>query len=255
LGALVLPRLRTLLSTTDILSLALAVLSVALLATGTLRALWALCGFMIFGGSAWIIFISILTTMVQQLAPSWVRARVLAVFLLVFQGSMALGSFVWGLAAQRRSIAFAFVLASAGTAATILLRFFARLPKVDVDLSPWIHWNAPPSVAGLGYGPEDGPVLVTLEYRVSPERIATFIKAVHRLGRLRRRDGASRWGIYRDTETPDRYVETFIVNSWAEHQRQHERPVKADRPVEEAVQRSARERPTVHHLVFASRGR
>ena len=255
LGALLMPRLRTLLSTTDILSLALALLSVALLATGTLRAFWALCGFMIFGGSAWIIFISILTTMVQQLAPSWVRARVLAVFLLVFQGSMALGSFVWGLAAERRSIAFAFVLASAGTAATILLRFFARLPNVDVDLSPWNHWNAPPSVAALGYGPEDGPVLVTIEYRVNPQEVDTFLEAVHRLGRLRRRDGASRWGVYRDTETPDRYVETFIVDSWAEHQRQHERPVKADRPVEEAVYGSARERPTVHHFVYARRDR
>lgn len=255
LGALVMPRLRASLSTTDILSLALAVLSIALLATGTLRAFWALCGFMIFGGSAWIIFISTLTTMVQQLAPSWVRARVLAVFLLAFQGSVALGSFVWGLAAERRSLAFAFVLASAGTAATILLRFVARLPDVDVDLSPWNHWNSPPAVAALGYGPEDGPVLVTVEYRVSPERVATFIKAVHRLGRLRRRDGASRWGVYHDTEAPDRYVETFIVDSWAEHQRQHERPVKADRPVEEAVQRSAREAPTVHHLVYARQRR
>jgi MFS family permease len=255
LGALILPRLRAVLSTVDILSLALAVLSVALLATGTLRTLWALCGFMIFGGSAWIIFISILTTMVQQLAPSWVRARVLAVFLLVFQGSVALGSFVWGLTAERRSIALAFVLASAGTAATIVLRFFRGLPNVDVDLSPWIHWNEPPSVAALGYGPEDGPVLVTLEYRVSPERVATFIKAVHRLGRLRRRDGASRWGVYHDTETTDRYVETFIVNSWAEHQRQHERPVKDDRAVEEGVQRSAREAPIVRHFVYARRDR
>jgi MFS family permease len=255
LGALIMPRLRTLLSTTDILSLALAVLSVTLLATGTLRAFWALCGFMTFGGSAWIIFISILTTMVQQLAPSWVRARVLAVFLLVFQGGVALGSFVWGLAAERRSVAFAFVLAGSGTAASILLRFFARLPNVDVDLSPWIHWNAPGPVAAADYGPDDGPVLVTIEYRVDPHRAAAFLEAVHRLGRLRRRDGASRWNVFRDTQFPDRYVETFIVNSWAEHLRQHERPVRADRPVEEAVHRSAREPPTIRHFVYASRGR
>jgi hypothetical protein len=169
----------------------------------------------------------------------------------VFQGSLAFGSFVWGWAAERRGIAFAFALASAGTAASILLRFLAGLPKVDVDLSPWVHWNALPSVAELGYGPEDGPVLVTIEYHVSPQQVATFIKAVHRLGRLRRRDGASRWGVYHDTGSPDRYVETFIVNSWAEHLRQHERPVQADRGVEEAAQRAAREAPIVRHFLYA----
>jgi MFS family permease len=255
LGALVMPRLRARTSTAGILSLALAVLSVTLLATGTLKTFWPLCGFLVFGGSAWLIFISIFTTMVQQLAPAWVRARVLAVFLLVFQGSVALGSFVWGWAAEHQGIAFAFVLASAGTAASILLRFLAGLPNVDVDLSPWIHWNSLPSVAELGYGPEDGPVLVTIEYRVNPQRVATFIVAVHRMGRLRRRDGASRWGIYRDTESPDRYLETFIVNSWAEHQRQHERPVRADRAVEEAVDRSAREGRTIRHFLYVDKDR
>jgi hypothetical protein len=107
-------------------------------------------------------------------------------------------------------------------------------------------------VEGLDYGPDDGPVLVTVEYRVDAHRVATFIEAVHRLGRLRRRDGATRWGVFRDTQSPDRYLETFIVNSWAEHLRQHERSVRADRPVEEAVHRSAREAPIVRHFLYAS---
>ncbi len=250
-GAMVMPRLRARFSTPSVLSLALAALSAALLATGAVRSLPALCAFLIFGGAAWIVFISTLNTMMQQLAPSWVRARVLAAFLLVFQGSVALGSIVWGLAAERRGIPFALTLASAGTAASILLRFVARLPNADLDVTPWVHWNAPPGSLQTGAG--DGPVLVTVEYRVDPEHAATFLEAVHRLGRLRRRDGASRWGIFRDTETPDRYVETFVVSSWAEHLRQHERSVHADRPVEEAVQGSAREKPTVRHLLYARR--
>jgi hypothetical protein len=90
---------------------------------------------------------------------------------------------------------------------------------------------------------------------VDPSRAATFLEAVHRLGRLRRRDGASRWGIFRDTETPDRYIETFIVASWAEHLRQHERAVRADQPVREAVHGSARETPTVHHFIYARQRR
>jgi MFS family permease len=252
LGALVMPRLRARLSIAGVLSTTLVVLAAALLATGTLQTLWLLCGVMIFGGSAWMIFISTLNTMVQQSAPSWVRARVLAVFLLVFQGSMSLGSVVWGLAAEHRGIAFAFIAAATGTAASVLLRFFARLPKVDVDLSPWIHWNAPTLAEGKDYGLDDGPVLVTVEYRVAPDQAATFLKAVHRLGRLRRRDGASRWGVFHDTQSPDRYLENFVVDSWAEHLRQHERSVRADRPIEEAVHRSTRETPTVRHFLYAS---
>jgi MFS family permease len=254
LGALVMPRLRARLSAAGVLTTALAVLSGTLLATGLLQSLGVLCACMAIGGSAWILLISTLNTMIQQSAPSWARARVLAVFLLVSQGSVALGSVVWGFAAELRGLAFTFLLASAGTAASILLRLFARLPHVDVDLSPWVHWNAPTPAEGLDYDPDDGPVLVTIEYRVDPDQAAAFLNAVHRLGRLRRRDGASRWGVFRDTQSPDRYVESFLVSSWAEHLRQHERSVRADRPVEEAVHHSARERPIVRHFIYASEG-
>jgi hypothetical protein len=193
--------------------------------------------------------------MVQQMAPEWVRARVLAVFLLVFQGGLALGSIVWGLAAESRGITFALVVAGAGTAAAILLRFYAPLPNVDVDLSPWSHWRALAPIAQLGYGLDDGPVLITVEYRVSPENSAAFVKAAHRLGRLRRRDGASRWGIFRDTESTDRYIETFIVNSWAEHLRQHERSVRSDRLVEDAVRRVSHDAAIVRHFLYADNQR
>jgi MFS family permease len=251
LGAILLPRLRVL-SPASLLSAALAVLSITLVAAGVLRAIWVLCGFMALGGSAWMIFISNVNTMVQRLAPSWVRARVLSVFLLVFQGSVALGSVVWGLAAEHRGIALALLVAGAGTAASIILRFFADLPRIDdLDLSPWIRGKTPRLVMPADYDPEDGPVLVAVEYRVDASRTAFFLEAVQRLGRLRRRDGASRWGIFRDTEEPDRYVETFIVASWAEHLRQHERSVRADKPVREAVVGSAREVPVVHHFVYA----
>jgi Transmembrane secretion effector len=57
----------------------------------------------------------------------------------------------------------------------------------------------------------------------------------YRLERIRRRDGASRWGIDRDTEHPDLYVEAFIVSSWAEHLRQHERFTRADHALEERI--------------------
>jgi hypothetical protein len=72
------------------------------------------------------------------------------------------------------------------------------------------------------------------------------------LSRVRRRDGAYRWGIYRDTERPTHYVETFIVESWAEHLRQHERVIMADRAIEEDVDRFEA-KPKVTHFVYAHR--
>ena len=97
---------------------------------------------------------------------------------------------------------------------------------------------------------EAGPTLVTVEYDVDPEQNVAFIKPMHKYGRIRRRDGAFRWGIFQDLENPDRNVETFLVDSWAEHARQHERVTRADREVEERVNSYVRGTPTVRHLVY-----
>jgi len=195
-------------------------------------------------------FIAILTSMVQQSSPTWVRARVVAVFLLAFQGSLAIGSVVWGAVAQRAGLPTALLIAGIGAALAALLRVVSPLPSADLDLTAWNHWPAAPSVAHLGYDLDDGPVLISIEYRVDADRRAGFVRAAHRLGRMRRRDGASRWALYRDTEAADVYIETFVVNSWAEHLRQHERPVKADRPVEEAVTRHAKQPPRIRHFLY-----
>ena len=56
-----------------------------------------------------------------------------------------------------------------------------------------------------------GPVLLTVKYEVEPSKTEEFLEALHNFGRVRRRDGASRWGLYRDAEHPSHYVETFIV--------------------------------------------
>ena len=72
---------------------------------------------------------------------------------------------------------------------------------------------------------------------------------------IRRRDGARRWGLFRDAANLERLLETFVVGSWAEHMRQHERVTVADRAVEEralALQKPGTT-PVVAHLI-ATRG-
>ena len=84
-------------------------------------------------------------------------------------------------------------------------------------------------------GIEIGPILVTVGYDVAPEQEIAFLKSIHSYERVRRRDGAYRWSVFRDLENPNRYVETFLTASWAEHVRQHERAIHSDRAVEERV--------------------
>jgi hypothetical protein len=98
-------------------------------------------------------------------------------------------------------------------------------------------------------------VLVIVEYLVDAEQAAPFVMAIHRFERVRRRDGASGWGVFQDTEMPDRYLETFLVPSWAEHLRQHERLTVADRGLQEKISSYAREEPRVRHLIYARRRR
>ena len=85
--------------------------------------------------------------------------------------------------------------------------------------------------------PEGGPVAVGIGYRIRPEDTAAFMEAVSHLRAPRRRDGATLWRVYRDLSNPQRYVERFIVTSWAEYLHQRSRATLADQTLEAEVQR------------------
>lgn len=78
-------------------------------------------------------------------------------------------------------------------------------------------------------------MLVSLGYEVEPSNQQAFLEAIHKLKNMRLRDGAIRWGVFRDTENANRFVENFIVRSWGEHLRQHARPTFTDKELEDEV--------------------
>jgi len=96
-----------------------------------------------------------------------------------------------------------------------------------------------------------GPVLVAIEYSVIAEQESQFMRAMRQYARVRRRDGAYRWGLYRDLEGANQFVEIFLVHSWAEHLRQHERQTTADRELEQRVYSYVVGEPKVRHLLYA----
>src|ERR1700735_396945 len=170
-----------------------SILGLVMVSTSGLHRLSTLAPVMLIGGAAWVVFVSLINALVQSLAPDWVRARVLAVFILVYQGAFALGSAAWGAIAQRAGVGTALVCAGAGTIASLVFALFAKLPESTADLSPWNHWRMPIVVKGGGSvsDPEEGPVLFTVEYFVIPERRVEFVEAIPLYERIRRRDGAS----------------------------------------------------------------
>jgi hypothetical protein len=120
---------------------------------------------------------------------------------------------------------------------------------VATDLSTWNHWGNPSMFEG--YAGDLGPVLVTVKYLIDPMKASEFLNEIYRYQRVRRRDGATRWGIFYDTQSPNVYLESFLVDSWAEHQRQHNRFTVADHELEKRVLSYALEPITVNHYIHA----
>jgi hypothetical protein len=117
-------------------------------------------------------------------------------------------------------------------------------------LTPSMHWPEP--VISEEIEQDRGPVLVTVEYLIRPEDRAPFLEVLTNLGGERRRDGAFDWWVFEDVAKPGRYVETFMLDSWIEHMRQHARVTNTDRELQERVRGFHIEGvPQVTHLVAA----
>jgi MFS family permease len=252
-GALIMQRARERWRIDAMVSAAIAVLGVTVVFTGVAHHIGALGVLMTVAGAGWITFISLFSALIQSMAPDWVRARVLAIFMLVFQGGLAAGSALWGLVGEFAGVQTALLGSGISCVAIGALSLRWRLPTAPADVSPWNPWRLPAVVKDLELDLQDGPVLVTIEYVVDAYQADAFVHAMREYEHVRRRDGASRWGIYHDTEAPDRYLETFVVGSWAEHLRQHARLTQADRRLEDRVASLVRDQPRVHHLIDARR--
>ena len=203
---------------------------------------------MVVAGFAWMSVISSLNVAVQLATPSWVRARVSAVFMLVFQGALVLGAIVWGAIAARSNVRTALVAGAATTAASVLLRVWFPLRSTTPNFTPAV-WPKPLLVCEPD---EDaGPVLVTLTYRVPPERFGAFRAIMQELERIRRREGAYDWALYRDAGAADVYVEVYSVDSWAEHLRQHARVTEEESAAQKRAEELAiaRTEGDVRHLI------
>ncbi len=185
-------------------------------------------------GGSWTVMLAELYVSAQVALPDWVRGRGLAIFLTVVFGSVTFGSAVWGYAAAHFGLPSAHYLAAAGAMAAIPLSWRWKLQTGEaVDLSPSMHWRAPMLAKTIRY--DNGPVLVTVRYRILGDDPDPFLDAIEVVGRQRQRDGAFAWGIFADVAEKGVYLETFLLETWLETQYLRERVTNSDREVEEHV--------------------
>jgi hypothetical protein len=180
-------------------------------------------------------------TATQTSAPPWVRSRAVALHTLSALGSFAIGSAFWGAVSGFAGLPVALTLAAiAMTAGIVLSRWFPLRVGDMQEVTPVALWDdtfiqeRPPL-------PEDGPVSVEIGYRIRPGEAEEFLHAVSQLRASRRRDGATLWRVYRDLGDPSRYVERFLVASWAGYLHQRARATLADQELEARVHEFLRE--------------
>lgn len=211
---------------------------------------WLTYAALVAGGGAWMSVMSTYNTATQTSVPPWVRARATALHTLCALGSFALGSAFWGALSDLVGLTPALLAGALTLAAGLLLArpFPLRMSELDevtqAPLSQDLFTAHQPD-------PEAGPVAVEIGYRVRPEQIAAFLDDVSQLRGPRRRDGATFWRVYRDLGDPSRYVERFIVTSWADYLRQRARATLADLELEARLREHlvAGEVPSTQHYI------
>jgi hypothetical protein len=174
--------------------------------------------------------------------------------MLIFNGGLALGSAAWGELANRTSLRTALLISAAGLAVGMVAAFRYSLNHIEkANLDPSLHWPEP--TVGHEIDREHGPVAVTVEYRIDPAKADEFTAAARKLRSERLRDGALDWHLLMDIADPAPRVEFFVVESWLEHLRQHERVTVADKELQAHVNsfHAGPEPPRVSHFLFRDR--
>ena len=250
LAGLAIGRMRLRLGLERLVSSGCVVFALVMVVGALSRTHWLTYAALVAGGGAWMSVMSTYNTATQTSVPPWVRARATAMHTLCALGSFAIGSAFWGALSDLLGLTPALLLGASAMAAGLLLvrPFPLRMSELDevtqAPLSPDLFVAHEPA-------PEAGPVAVEIAYRVRPEQTAAFLDEVSLLRGPRRRDGATFWRVYRDLGDPSRYVERFIVSSWADYLHQRARATLADQELEARLREHLvpNELPNTQHYI------
>jgi len=229
-AALVLPRLQGHLHLDAIVAAATLANALALVALVLWPTRWAAGPVLVVTGASWVWATVAFVIAARQVTPEWVQTRSLSLFYVVLQGPFVLGGLGFGVIDTFLPLRDTLLVAAIAFVPGILLIPRYRLPVVDRSS---LQLVASPALAiGEHVHPDDGPVLILIEYRVDGEDVDDFLASMAELRIVRRRLGGTRWGVYQDVTAHGKFFETFLVPSWNGYLLQRDHYTKADREVE-----------------------
>ena len=251
-GIIILPRLRKA-SVESLITASIVLLAIVTFTMGYVRVFDLACVVMGLGGIAYITILSKFYTIGIKSAPKWIGARVLAVYLLILNGGLVVGSVIWGAVANTFGIPVTLLVASLALAATIIARkpYSSKLLD-DLDFTPASdHWSLPPQ-SFIDPKQDDNRALVTIEYKnIDPKLSYEFERSIHELGRILKSEGMAYWELFQDPSDISHYIEIRIADTWTDHIRQHENVTKNVQDMENRILELIKDcpQPTILHYI------
>ncbi len=138
LGAALLARARRSFSFDAVVVAATVIFAIALFGLVRATSLAASSVFAAAAGLAWISILATFNLVAQIVCPSWIRARVISMYVLVLQGGLAIGSFIWGVMGSHTSVRFTLTSAAVALVCGLLLAPWYRLQdsRIHSNQSP-----------------------------------------------------------------------------------------------------------------------
>jgi MFS family permease len=228
LAALSMPRIRARMDGDVLVRNGGMLQAVAMLVMAFAPNIWVAAPAMFMAGVAVISVANSLAVSAQLALPNWVRARGMSIYQMALMGGGGIGAAVWGQVATLGSVRASLVIAAVGGVAVmaVIFRISPRGTSENDDLTPSQAWKAP--VTPLPIEPHEGPVLTTIEYLIDPHRTDDFLAVMRESRSSRLRQGALSCELFRDANSPGRYVEHMLDENWVEHLRRFDRVTAYD---------------------------
>jgi hypothetical protein len=255
-GIAFLPRLQPRLSVEFLISSCIGLLAAVIFMMGYVQDFGILCIVMGIGGAAYITILSNFYTIGIKSAPKWIGARVLAIYLLLLNGGLAIGSIIWGTIANIFGIPITLSLAALMLATTIIARKrFSTTLVDDLDFTPAgnNYWSLPADLS-VDAESSEASTLITIEYNVDSKLSIEFEQIVLELGRILKSEGMAYWELFQDPSDIGHYIEIRIADTWTDHLRQHERVTKNVQNMEDKIRALLKDgpQPAVCHYIAKS---
>jgi hypothetical protein len=184
-------------------------------------------------GAAWNMAWTLFNIGVQLSVPRWVVGRSLAAYQAASTGGIAIGSWGWGQIAKAAGVETALLVAGTLMVASTLLALRFRMPHVrPQDAESQLLEDPEVSLPLEGH---EGPLVVTIEYRVASANAREFCERMQQVQLSRQRNGAYGWSIARDIAEPELWIERSHCPTWHDYLRHRNRPTQAERVLQQQV--------------------